>query len=77
MATSSKGAPSTEAVTYGEGSNGGYVLKDDSDYKTPEIVTKLAKSYKIELGGAKSVAEEVSFLLIHTETITFYLLRRK
>jgi len=56
-ASSIKGAPASEAVTYGYGSNGGYVLKDDVDYKKPEIVQKLG-NYKMTLGGNKEIAEE-------------------
>jgi len=57
-ASSLKGVPAAEAVTYGYGSNGGYVLKDDVDYKKPEMVMKLG-NYKMPLGGPKVVAEEV------------------
>jgi hypothetical protein len=57
-----KGAPSSEAVSYGLGSNGGYVIKDESEYLKPEIVTKLG-NYKMQLGGAKVVAEEVIIYL--------------
>ncbi len=61
-ATSVKGEASSEAVTYGYGSNGGFVLKDDIDYKAPEMVQKLGK-YKIKLGGVKAIAEEVKITL--------------
>lgn len=32
---------SSDAVSYGLGSNGGFTLKDDSDYKTPQMVVRL------------------------------------
>jgi hypothetical protein len=49
------------AVAYGLGSNGGYTLRDDTNYKTPEMVQKLiprASPYNKD-PGAFNVADEV------------------
>lgn len=51
---------SSESVAYALGSNGGYTLKNDLNYKTPKMVEKLVPSPVYEQDpGAKAVADEV------------------
>jgi len=51
---------SSESVAYALGSNGGYTLKNDLNYKTPKMVEKLVPSPVYDRDpGAKAVADEV------------------
>jgi len=50
------------AIAYGVASNGGYVLKDDSHYVKPEMVTKLPEKIPPPKGGPIEVVDEVLFI---------------
>lgn len=53
------GKPELGAITYGVASNGGYSLKDESNYIQPEFVTKLPDTIPTPKPGPQEVAEEI------------------
>ncbi len=49
----------TTAISYGVASNGGYALKDDSHYITPEMVSKIPDVIAGPKPGPVEVVDEV------------------
>jgi len=72
------GKGTVNAVSYGKASNGGYVLKDDSHYVKPQMVTKLPERMEAPKGGPIEVVEEVINIkiLIYLNSILNLYLRK-
>ena len=47
------------AISYGVASNGGYVLRDDSHYVRPEMVSKLPDKMPAPKSGPLEAVDEV------------------
>ena len=54
------GRPQVGAIAYGVASTGGYVLKDDSHYIKPEVVSKIPNIHAPPAPGPVEVVEEVN-----------------
>ena len=53
------GRPTVGAVAYGVASNGGHVLRDDTNYVKPELVSRLPNVVPTPKAGPLELVEEV------------------
>ncbi len=61
------GRPQVGAIAYGVASTGGYVLKDDSHYIKPEVVSKIPNIHAPPAPGPVEVVEEVKLKKLNCE----------
>jgi hypothetical protein len=54
------GRPQVGAVAYGKASTGGYIIKDDSHYIKPEMVSQIPNTHAPPAPGPVEVVDEVN-----------------
>ena len=65
--------PQVGAVAYGKASAGGYVLKDDSHYIKPEVVSHIPNVHPPSVPGPLEIVEEVNLKEINLNLFYFSL----